>query len=78
MMNNLGNILAIIMALLVLFDRFTQKVTKADLLELKNEILNIVSINYPSSDKFNSLSEMFKDMKEKVDVIYDIILKGRN
>ena len=71
MINNIGSILAIIMGLVVLFDRFSSRVTPVELEKRITEIYKDMNELYPSKSAFD-------DVKEKIDKIYDIIIKKVN
>jgi hypothetical protein len=68
MMDNIGNILAIVMGLVVLLDRFSARVTPVELEKRITEIYKDMNELYPSKSAF-------EDVKEKIDKIYDIIIK---
>ena len=70
-MEQIGNIVAILMAFIVLFDRFTSRVTPVELEKAKADILERVAELYPTKTAFD-------DVKEKIDKIYDIIIKKVN
>lgn len=67
-MEHVGSIIAIVMGLIVLIDRFSSRVTPVELEKAKAEILERVAQCYPSKSSFD-------DVKEKIDKIYDIIIK---
>ena len=70
-MEHVGSIIAILMGLIVLIDRFSSRVTPVELERAKAEILEKVANNYPAKSAFD-------DVKEKIDLIYDIIIKKAN
>ena len=70
-MEHVGSIIAILMGLIVLIDRFSSRVTPVELEKDKAEILEKVANNYPTKSAFD-------DVKEKIDMIYDIIIKKAN
>lgn len=63
--------LAIIMGLIVLIDRFNSRVTPVELEKRITEIYKDMADMYPSKTSFD-------DVKEKIDKIYDIIIKKVN
>ena len=67
-MEHIGSIIAILMGLIVLIDRFSSRVTPVELERAKAEIFEKVANNYPTKTAFD-------DVKEKIDMIYDIIIK---
>lgn len=70
-MEHVGSVIAILMGLIVLIDRFSSRVTPVELERSKAEILEKVAANYPAKSAFD-------DVKEKIDLIYDIIIKKAN
>ena len=70
-MEQIGSIIAIIMGIIVLVDRFSSRVTPVELEKAKAEILKQVADMYPTKTAFD-------DVKEKIDKIYDIIIKKAN
>ena len=70
-MGNISDYIAIFMAIVVLVDRFSSRVTPEQLEKAKADILEKVSDLYPSKTSFD-------DVKEKIDKIYDIIIKKVN
>ena len=64
-------IFPVLMALTVLYDRFSSRVTPVELEKAKTEIYTRMSELYPSKTSFD-------DVKEKIDKIYDIIIKKAN
>ena len=59
------------MGIIVLVDRFTTRVTPVELEKAKADILKQVSEMYPTKTAFD-------DVKEKIDKIYDIMIKKAN
>ena len=70
-MEHVGSALAILMGLIVLIDRFSSRVTPVELEKAKAEIMKDVATLYPTKTAFD-------DVKEKIDKIYDIIIKKVN
>lgn len=70
-MEQLSNYIAIFMAIVVLVDRFSSRVTPEQLEKAKAEIYQRISETYPNKTAFD-------DVKEKIDKIYDIIIKKVN
>ncbi len=70
-MEHIGDILAIIMALIVLIDRFSARVTPVELEKRITQIYKDMADMYPSKTAFD-------DVKDKIDKIYDIIIKKVN
>lgn len=70
-MEHVGSALAILMGLIVLIDRFSSRVTPVELEKTKAEIMKDVANLYPTKTAFD-------DVKEKIDKIYDIIIKKVN
>lgn len=67
-MEHLSAGLAIVMGLIVLIDRFNARVTPVELEKRITEIYKDMADMYPSKTAFD-------DVKEKIDKIYDIIIK---
>lgn len=70
-MEHVGSALAILMGIIVLVDRFSSRVTPVELEKAKAEIMKDVATLYPTKTAFD-------DVKEKIDKIYDIIIKKVN
>lgn len=70
-MEHLSAGLAIVMSLIVLIDRFNARVTPVELEKRITEIYKDMADMYPSKTAFD-------DVKEKIDKIYDIIIKKVN
>lgn len=70
-MEHVGSALAILMGLIVLIDRFSSRVTPVELEKAKAEIMKDVATLYPTKTAFD-------DVKEKIDKIYDIMIKKAN
>ena len=70
-MEHLSAGLAIVMGLIVLIDRFNARVTPVELEKRITEIYKDMADMYPSKTAFD-------DVKEKIDKIYDIIIKKVN
>ena len=66
-MGNISDYIAIFMAIVVLVDRFSSRVTPEQLEKAKADILEKVSDLYPSKTSFD-------DVNEKIDKIYDCII----
>lgn len=70
-MEYVGSIIAILMGLIVLIDRFSSRVTPVEFERRIGQLYKDMADLYPSKSSFD-------DVKEKIDKIYDIIIKKVN
>lgn len=77
MINHVGDILAVLLSILILFDRFSSRVTPIELEKTKTEILEKVATLYPNKDALTNLIISINELKEMVKPIYEHYLQEK-